>query len=102
VSAINADTAPAWRDLAAQCDLERPSVGRLVQVRAGKRRGVVGRVTRHMVSRYGNPYRYATEAQAHMQDMLGRYGWTCRVQPATGPAFWTDADNVVVCSGGAP
>lgn len=97
MGAINADTADAWRDLAAQCSADKPAPGRRVRVVAGKRSGRTGVVTRHMPSRFEHDvYRYASEAQAHLRDMRGREGFVCRLRFDDGSEAWVPARNVEV------
>jgi adenosine deaminase len=97
MAAINAENASAWQAMADQLSEQRPSVGRHVRVTAGKHQGKVGTVIRHQPSQYINAFRYASDAQAHLREMAGRFGFVCRVQAAATPEqFWVDADKVEV------
>jgi hypothetical protein len=97
VSAINADTADAWRQIAKDCEATRPSAGKRVRVTGGRKHvGKEGTVLRHQISKFGDAYRYGNDASHHMRDMMGRSGWTCQVRTEAGETFWTDADNTAV------
>lgn len=97
MSAINTETWAAWQHIAAEASKTRPSVGCRIRVNDGrKHRGAEGLVVHHMVSRYYDPFRYASEAQAHMREMRGREGYVVRVRPDEGPEFWVRADYVQV------
>jgi hypothetical protein len=106
VSVINAENTGAWQALANDLSATRPSVGMRVRVETGKRKGRTGVVLVHMVSRYEDPYRYASEAQAHLREMAGRFGFVVRIRPddghcagGGGPDFWSNADRVTVIGG---
>lgn len=97
MTAINSDTRAAWQDIANQLSAQRPYEGRRVRVTDGRKHvGKQGTVTRHMVSRYDDPFRYASEAQAHMREMAGRFGYVVRVRQDDGAEFWVRADYVEV------
>lgn len=90
---INSENAQAWRDLAAELGATCPYVGRRVSIDKGKHKGLRGIVERHQRSKFGNAYRYASEASAHFRDMAGRYGWCCLVKTDAG-AVWVNAEHV--------
>jgi len=98
VSAINAENRGAWQALADELSKQRPSPGRAVRVTGGrKHKGERGTVERHQVSRYSDPFRYASDAQAHMREMSGRFGFACLVRPdGNGAAFWINAEHLEV------
>lgn len=79
--AINADTIEFWKDIAVKVSAQRPDPGRVVKVTGGrKHQGRMGKVIRHQVSKYRDPFRYASEAQAHLRQMTGRTGYVCLVE----------------------
>lgn len=92
---INDTTRDAWQSLANKLALDRPSVGKRVQVQRGKRKGKQGIVTRHMLDKFSRAYRYGGDASHHFKDMAGRAGWCCLVDTGT-ETFWTKADNVTI------
>lgn len=86
-----------WQGLFDEASRERPGVGRTVRVCRGKHTGKVGVVRRHMVSRYGNPFRYGNEASRAMLQARGRHGFCILIQPEVGSEFFVGADLVMVC-----
>jgi hypothetical protein len=94
--AINSDNVEAWKQLAKDLSKDRPDVGKTVLVQSGKHKDKIGVVKRHMVDRYTQAYRYASEAQAHYRDMAGRYGWVVLIDTGTEKPFWVKADKVEV------
>ena len=97
MSAINEDTRAAWQAIADELSKQRPHAGRRVRVVGGrKHKGKEGLVERHQLSKYGDAYRYASEAQAHMRDMAGRDGWVCLVRTDAGETFWINAQHTEV------
>ena len=80
---------------------ERPDVGRWVRVDQGRRTGVEGRVLRHVRDQFNTwKWRYGSDAQAMMKDILGKYGFRVQVETATHGTFWIDAEKVTVCGEG--
>jgi hypothetical protein len=95
--AMNPDTRTAWQAIANDLSNQRPSVGKRVKVTGGRKHtGKTGTVSRHQPSRFVNATRYASDAQAHMREMAGRFGYVVMVSPDDGAAFWIDADKVEV------
>ena len=93
---INADTREAWQALATKCGERRPYVGRTMCVAAGrKHRGTIGVVQKHMVSRFKDPFRYASDAQATLRELAGRAGYVVLLAPCDGSTpFWVNAEHV--------
>lgn len=75
---------------------QRPNVGTTVRVVEGKQLGVVGKVTWHGRDKYNNPYRYCDSMQAHLVDVLGKYGFRVRIETDEGEKFFISADKVWV------
>jgi len=98
--AINSENADAWRDIAARISEQRPDVGRIVTVTRGKHKGKRGKVTRHMLDKYSDAFRYASEAQATLREMAGRAGFVCLVRFDDGTDGWVKADAVDVTGNG--
>ena len=98
MSAINADTASFWRELAKDLESKRPSVGKRVRstTTRGKNKGRSGVVIRHEHDRFGDAYRYGSDASDHMKDMAGTYEWVCLVREDGGQTFWIRADKVEI------
>jgi hypothetical protein len=98
MSAINENTAAAWRIIAATTDTTRPSVGRRVRVTGGRKHlGKIGVVQIHERNKFNNEaYRYGSDAQHHMRDMAGRSGWRCKILTDDGEAIWVDASKTEV------
>lgn len=95
--AITAENRDFWQDLANRLDADRPSAGRRVTVMLGrKNKGRTGIVLRHERSKYGQAYRYGSDASDHMRDMAGRYGWRVLIKTGDGTTFWTEADYCLV------
>lgn len=96
--AMNADTAPMWRDLAVTVSEQRPSPGKRVRVTGGRKHvGKEGVVTRHEVNKYRDAFRYGGDANLHLREMMGRAGFRVCVEPECGEdPFWVDADKVEV------
>lgn len=94
MSCINESTESFWNQLATDLEAMRPSVGKGVYVGRGKHAGRFGVVSRHQRSRFSNAYRYGSDANHHMRDMAGTYGWTCRVSFGDGDYAWVRADHV--------
>lgn len=94
--AINADTVDAWKALAQDLGAQRPSIGRSVTIVNGKHKGKTGKVIAHIVSKFHNPFRYASEAQCHLREMAGRSGYVCRVRTESGEEFWVNAEYTAV------
>lgn len=95
-SCITFENREVWQGLFNEVAKEKPAVGRLVRVLRGKHSGEIGKVSKHIRSRYINPYCYGNEASHHMTDARGRYGFAILVQNEN-KSFWTDANNVMVC-----
>lgn len=93
---ITSENRGAWQELSNSLSAQRPSKGKTVQIVRGKHKGKEGIVTWQGIDRFNNGYRYCNEAQAHMRDMAGRYGWKVRVQPYQGEAFFTKAEYTEV------
>lgn len=92
--AINSENREAWQALANEVSKDRPYVGRRVTVTGGrKHKGKSGEVVRHERDRYVDAFRYGNEAQHHMTQMRGRYGYVVLIDTGT-ERFWTKADNV--------
>lgn len=87
----------ALREVAPLIAAARPCVGRVVQVRSGKRRGVIGTVTWHGTDRFTHAFRYGDEMSRHFTDIAGAHGFRVRVQPNEGEAFFVAAEKVMVC-----
>lgn len=98
MSVINSETRAAWHILANEASAQRPSEGKRVRIVGGrKHQGREGVVRVHMESKYENAFRYASDAQAHLREMTGRYGFVVLVQPDDGSAaFWVKADYTEV------
>lgn len=94
MAVINADTIGAWQELAVEAAEQYPAVGKTVRVTQGKHSGTVGRVTWHGRDRYAN-WRTCTDAQAHLRDLQGRWGFRVRVQTDS-ESFFVAADQVEV------
>jgi hypothetical protein len=98
MAAITSENRDAWQALANDLDRNRPHVGRRVKVTGGRKyKGREGTVVHHMVSRFCDPFRYASDAQAHVREMAGRFGFVVRVRDDGGAEFWVDADKVDCC-----
>jgi hypothetical protein len=98
MACINADTRDFWNQLAKDLDGQRPRAGKFVEVTGGrKHKGKRGHVVRHELSRFGDHYRYGSDASHHMRDMTGREGWRVLVQCGL-EQFWCDASKVTVTS----
>lgn len=78
------DNKEAWRELIAKAELNRPSVGKRVVISQGNHEGKQGIVTRHGIDRFDPMKRYRTDAQLHMNDINGRYGYYCTVKTDSG------------------
>jgi hypothetical protein len=96
VPVITSENRETWQKLATDLAGQRPSPGKRVRVLAGKRKGAAGSVRRHQLSRFGNGYRFCSDAQAQLRDLKGRYGWCVLIRGDDGHEFWADADNVEV------
>lgn len=94
--AITAENAHVWQGLADSLGPERPGVGKRVTVHRGKHRGKTGIVRKHQVTKFGTPFRYMTDAQMHLNDMVGKHGYCVQVETDDGTKFWTAATNVNV------
>jgi hypothetical protein len=94
VSAINTETRDAWQAIANDLSKQRPYPGREVRVEAGrKHRGKTGRVLRHQCDKFGSAFRYGGDANLHMREMAGRYGFVVLVATET-EQFWVKAEYV--------
>lgn len=61
----------------------------------GKQAGKTGKVFYHGIDKFGHAYDYATDAQAHLRDAVGRGGWRVGID-AVGEKFFVGADSVSV------
>ena len=98
MTAITADNRDMWQTIGNDLALQRPSVGKMVRVTAGKHSGAEGRVTWHGRDKYSDT-RYVTAAQQLLRDIEGRRGWRVRVQDEF-QSFFVDANKVQVLENG--
>ena len=96
MTSINSETRGAWQQLATDLDKTCPRVGKIVKVTSGKHSGKVGKVIWHGRDRYSDAFRYASEAQAHLRDLAGTYGFRVGIQMESGECFFVGADKVEV------
>lgn len=94
---LTRENAPLIQSLLTEVSLDKPGVGRVVRVLTGKYSKQVGTVEKHIVSRFERPFRYGNEMSHCMTQARARYGYAILVRPENGAAFWTKADNVMVC-----
>ena len=94
---INADNREAWQQIANTVSVQHPGAGKKVRVNAGKHHGKEGIVQRHERDPFQrDAWRYGGEANLHMREMAGRYGFRIMVRTGAGETFFTKADNVTV------
>lgn len=93
MSCMNADTRDFWQDIATRLSRQRPDPGKKVTVIHGKRyRGERAEVVQRIKDKYEDAFRYGGEANHHMREMAGRYGFVCRVRLASsGQLVWIKA-----------
>lgn len=94
---INADTVDFWKQLAADLSKTRPYAGRRVRstTTRGKNKGKTGVVIRHERDKYDiSAWRYGGDANLHMRDMAGTYGFACKVRWDDGSVGWISAMKV--------
>jgi predicted methyltransferase len=96
VAIFTAENAPVWQAIFDDVSKDKPAVGRLVRITRGVNTGRIGRVRRHMVSRFKNPFRYGNEASHAMTQARGRSGFVVLVE-CEGLTFWADAALTMVC-----
>lgn len=96
MAVINADNKDFWQDIANKLSINRPYVGRRVKVTGGRKHlGRMGTVIRHEYDRYSSAFRYGGDANMHMREMAGRYGFIVLIKPDDGADnFWVKADQV--------
>ena len=95
MAAINQDTQKAWQDIANELSKQRPYPGRKVRITEGrKHKGKCGKVLRHQLDKFVDAFRYGGEANHHMTEMAGRFGYVCLVENTQDPLdrFWIKAD----------
>lgn len=96
MSVINSDNRDAWQALADTCKAQFPSVGKSVKIVDGrKHKGKMGIVTWHGVNKFVSR-QYWTDAQYHLRDMQGRYGFSVRIKTVTGETFFVPAEYTEV------
>ena len=105
MATFTAENAAAWQSLIDTVNVGAPRVGTFVRVTGGRKwRGVEGRVTRHMRSKYDRTSRYLNDAQATLRDARGREGFVVFIEPdmrATvcppgGKGVWVKAEQCEV------
>lgn len=97
MSAITSENASGWQKLADSVEPNRPTVGRRVRVTEGRKwLGSEGVVTVHWRDSGSSAWRYGGDANLHLRDMAGRYGFRVKVRRGDGVEFWCDADKVEV------
>ena len=102
MSVITSENRQAWQDLADDLSVNRPSIGKIVQVIKGKHAGKVGRVVWHGRDKFSTAYHYCNEAQSHMRDMEGKAGWRVAIQTivdldyAKSEKIFVSAENVEI------
>ena len=85
----------AWNKLSEQVSPQRPSVGKRVRVIEGKYSGKEGTVFWHGVDKFNSPYRYATNEQCWLRELVGRSGFRVGIETPEGKIF-VSADKVEV------
>jgi len=93
--AINEKTRGTWQDIANELSKQRPVPGRKVSITGGrKHKGKRGTVLRHQLDKFVDAFRYGGEANHHMTEMAGRFGYVCLVENMENPSdrFWVKAD----------
>jgi hypothetical protein len=97
VSVISSENAAGWQKLADSVESKRPIVGRRVRVTVGRKWiGTEGTVTVHWRDHGAAAWRYGSDANFHLRDMQGTYGFRVKVRKDDGAEFWCDADKVEV------
>lgn len=96
MAVITPENRDAWQELANSLSAQRPSKGKTVRILEGKHKGKEGKVFFHAIDKWNDAYRYCNEAQAHMRDMAGRFGWRVGVKTPSGETFFTIANNTEV------
>lgn len=97
MSVITRENAPMWTSLLGRVAEARPEVGMVAVPLKGKYRGRAGVITRHIVDRFYDPFRYGSSAQHMMTEARGRRGYVVKIAPLDGsPAYWTKAEYLCV------
>jgi hypothetical protein len=96
MSFISEITQEQWQGLVNDTKGQRPSKGKQIRVTEGRHLGKVGEVRWHGRNKFSDAWRYASDAQLHLRDLVGRYGFRVLVLDTTGDTFFVDADKVEV------
>lgn len=97
MSVITFENAKTVQSLLNSVARDKPAVGCLVRVTRGKHTGKIGRVKRHMLSRFKDPFRYGNEMSRAMTQARGRSGFCVLIETPDEDTFWADADLTMVC-----
>jgi hypothetical protein len=96
MSFISEVTQEQWKSLVDQTSPQRPSVGKIVKVVEGRKHlGKQGKVFWHGIDKYSDAWRYGSDAQHHLHDLCGRYGYRVGVETET-EKFFVPANKVEV------
>lgn len=96
MSVINSENRDAWQALADANKEQFPSVGKTVKITDGRKyKGKEGIVIYHGINKFVDR-RYWTDAQYHLRDMIGRYGFYVKVKTADNEVFSVPAEYTEV------
>jgi hypothetical protein len=96
MAVINSENAASWQTLANEASAQRPDVGTRVRVTSGKHKDAEGTVLRHQRSKYGNAFRYGSEGNLQLREIMGRRGFVALVRLDSGASAWIDAEKLFV------
>lgn len=93
------DNHEAWQKIIDDTSPQRPDVGKTVKVVEGRKYlGKVGKVLWHGRNKFSTAWRYGSDAQWHLRDVMGRNGFRIKIDTGT-EKFFVDADKVEVIGG---
>ena|SRR3990167_243179 len=96
MSFISEVTQDQWQSIIDQTEPNRPSVGKRVKViESRKYLGKEGLVTWHGRDKFSDTWRWCSDAQFHLRDLVGRSGFRVRIDTGS-EAFFVNADKVEV------